>query len=191
MSGLSFIKQYVTKPRTVGAVWPSSKYLAAKMVADIDFETADTIVEYGPGTGVFTDKILKARNPETKVLLLEFNPEFCALLDEKYKGQPNLYIVNDSAAEVGKYLGQYDIKLADYIISGLPFASLPLEVSSRILSETKKCLISGGKFITFQYTLLRKGFIEEYFSEIGIKRELRNIPPAYVFSCGNEPEVIQ
>ena len=183
MNGLSFIKQYVTKPRTVGAVWPSSRYLAAKMVADINFACARAIVEYGPGTGVFTDKVLAARNPDTTVILLEFNPEFCRLLKEKYVNQPNLHIINDSAAEVGKYLAQYDIPFADYIISGLPFASLPQEVSSHILGETRKHLAPGGKFITFQYTLLRKGFIEEYFNEISISRELRNLPPAYVLSC--------
>jgi len=183
MSGLSFIKQYLTKPRTVGAVWPSSKYLAAKMVRDINFQSADCIVEYGPGTGVFTDKLLKARKQGTMLILLEFNPEFCKLLQEKYQHERNLFIVNDSAENIEKYLSQNNIQQADYIISGLPFASLPLEVSTRILQQTKKFLKPGGRFITFQYTKIRKDFIAQYFSEIDIKRELRNIPPAYVFSC--------
>jgi len=183
MSGLSFIKQYITKPRTVGAIWPSSKYLAKKMVQDIDFDTGEYIVEYGPGTGVFTDKILKARRQSTAVLLIENNQEFYNLLVEKYSREPNMYIINGSAENVGDYMAQHKIPYADYIVSGLPFASLPQDVSTRILAQTKKHLKQGGRFITFQYTLLKKDFIAQHFGEITIRRELRNIPPAYVLSC--------
>lgn len=183
MNGLSFIKEYITKPRTVGAIWPSSKYLAAGMVRDIDFDTACCIVEYGPGTGVFTDKIIKARKPDTLVLLLEKNTEFCRLLQEKYKDETNLFILNDSAENIGEYLSQHGILQADYVISGLPFASLPQEVSQRILEQTQKHLKQEGRFITFQYTLLKKDFIGQFFGDISIKRVLRNIPPAYVLSC--------
>ncbi|MCL2360745.1 MAG: SAM-dependent methyltransferase [Defluviitaleaceae bacterium] len=183
MSGLSFIKEYITKPRTVGAIWPSSKYLAKKMVADIDFGTAKYIVEYGPGTGVFTDRILQARNPDTVVLLIENNQEFHSLLTRKYQHHPNLNIEYGSAANLETYLEKNNIPQADYIISGLPFASLPPEVSAQILAQTKKHLAPEGRFVTFQYTLLKKDFIGEYFPDIEIKRELRNIPPAHVLSC--------
>jgi len=183
ISGLSFIKQYVTKPRTVGAVLPSSKYLAEKMMRGIDFNAAKCIVEYGAGTGVFTDKILKLRKPDTVVLLFENNPEFYTLLEEKYSGEASLYIINDSAEHVGEYLNKHNIAFADYIVSGLPFASLPQAVSTKIMEHTKKSLRQGGCFITFQYTLLKKDFIGQYFQDISVTRELRNVPPAYVFCC--------
>jgi len=183
MSGLSFIKQYITKPRTVGAVLPSSRYLADKMIQDIDFDNAQCIVEYGAGTGVFTDKLLKQRNADTLLLLFENNTEFYMLLTEKYSGEANLHIVNDSAEHIGAYLHKYNVGYADYIISGLPFASLPQTVSSKIMTQTKKYLKQGGSFITFQYTLLKKDFIRQYFRDITVKRELRNVPPAYVFCC--------
>lgn len=183
MEILSFIKQYITKPRTVGAILPSSKYLANRMIEDIDFKCASYIVEYGSGTGIFTEKIVKRRKKGTKVLLFESNKEFCNLLKEKYKDESNIYIINDSAEYIGKYMEKYDIPWIDYIISGLPFASLPNEVSSNILKETQKYLNEDGKFITFQYTLLKKDFIKNYFNEISIKREVRNLPPAYVLYC--------
>ena len=183
MNGLKFLKEYITKPRTVGAVWPSSKYLAKKMIANVDFAKAKYIVEYGPGTGVFTDKILQARNSDTVVLLIENNQEFYSQLVEKYKTYPNLHIEHGSAADIEIYLKKYNLPHTDYIISGLPFASLPQEVSTKILAETKKHLAPGGRFITFQYTLLKKGFFEQYFGKIEIKRELRNIPPAYILTC--------
>jgi len=185
MERLSFIKEYITKPRTVGAVIPSSKYLAHKMLENIDFGCANYIVEYGPGTGVFTKEMLQRRKSNTKILLLESNKAFYDLLMEKYKDEPNLYIINDSVEFIEKYLTRFDIPWIDYIISGLPFASLPIEVSAKILDLTRENLKEEGKFITFQYTLLKKEFIQRYFPEVSIKREMRNVPPAYVFCCGH------
>ena len=183
MSALKFILQYITKPRTVGAVLPSSKYLARKMAAHVDFDKASNIVEYGPGTGVFTDEILVRRKPDTQLFLLERNPEFAEQLTKKYKNTQNVTVINDTAEKIGKYLIMYSIPKADYILSGLPFASLPKEVSENILKETKKHLSDGGRFITFQYTLFRKSIFARHFCEISITHEIRNIPPAYVLCC--------
>lgn len=183
MERLSFIIQYITKPRSVGAILPSSKYLANKMIEDIDFDQAKYIVEYGPGTGVFTKELIENRKKGTVILLFEGNKEFCKVLKQKYNDEPNLHIINDSAEHIGKYLDRYTIPYADYIVSGLPFASLPYQVSLNILEQTQKHLKVDGKFITFQYTLLKKDFIGQYFNELSIKREIRNIPPAYVFCC--------
>ena len=184
-NGLSFIKQYITKPRTVGAVLPSSKYLADEMTSNINFNKATCIVEYGPGTGVFTDNIINHKNTNTIVLLFENNLEFYNLLNDKYSDVANIHVINDSAEYVGKYLQHHGIEFADYIVSGLPFASLPQDVSIKILHQTKEYLKPGGSFITFQYTLLKKDFIEQFFPEIDVKREVRNVPPAYVFCCLN------
>lgn len=189
MKRLSFIMQYILNPRTVGAVLPSSQRLAEKMITNIDFAKAQYIVEYGPGTGVFTDKLLKNRNKDTIILLIENNREFYDLLEEKYKEETNLYIINDSAENIDKYLKIYSIPCVDYVVSGLPFASLPVGVSSNILSKTRMILNQDGDFITFQYTLLKKGFINKYFKSISIKRELINMPPAYVFCCSNDTHV--
>ena len=183
MGKLTFVKQYITKPKFIGAVLPSSKYLANKMVEDIDFNRAECIIEYGPGTGVFTEKLIENRKVDTIILLIEYNHEFYNILKEKFKNVQNLHVINDSAEYVDKYLTQYDVPRVDYIVSGLPFASLPQKVSSNILDKTQKYLNEDGKFITFQYTLLKKNLIQQYFSKISVKREVRNIPPAYVFCC--------
>lgn len=185
MENLSFLKQYVRKPKTVGAIFPSSKYLAKKMVEDIDFDRAECIVEYGSGTGVFTKELIERRRENTVILIFEYNYKFYELLKEKFEDQRNLCIINDTAENVDKYLLRFNLDCADYIVSGLPFASLPRKVSERILEKTKKVLKKDGLFITFQYTLFKKGFISDFFNNIEIKRELRNIPPAYVFKCSN------
>ncbi|MFC9539084.1 class I SAM-dependent methyltransferase [Lysinibacillus sp. NPDC056959] len=185
MKSFSFIFQYLLNPRKIGAVLPSSNYLAEKMVGSIDFHNAKYIVELGPGIGVFTDKIIENRNQHTVVMLIENNKEFCTLLKEEYKNEKNLIIINDSAEEIDKYTKDFNIPYIDYVVSGLPFASLPKSSSSAILIKTKKLLRKNVIFITFQYTLLKKGLIGHYFKQINIKREYRNIPLAYVFSCSN------
>jgi len=180
---LSFVFQYLFKPRTVGAVMPSSKYLAEKMVAGIDFDNARCIVEYGPGTGPFTEEILKRRNKETTVILLEYNDTFCKLLQEKYHNEENLHIINSTAETIGAQLEKFGFAYVDYIVSGLPFASLPAAVSQNILKQTRRYLKNDGYFITFQYTLMKKGLIGQFFKNIEIEKEIRNLPPAYVLRC--------
>lgn len=183
MKIMKFLIEYLKSPRTVGAVAPSSERLAERMVRGIDFKNAEFIVEYGPGTGVFTDKLVKEKNKDTILILLECNKEFCTQLKERYNGFDNIILINDSAENIDKYLKQYNINKVDYVVSGLPFASLPKDVSNKILRQTKNVLNKDGLFITFQYTLLKKEFIAGYFEKIHIERVLFNVPPAYVLKC--------
>jgi len=170
----------------VGAIMPSSKYLAKKMIETINFSKAQYIVEYGPGTGVFTDKLINRRKNNTVILLIEYNYEFFTLLSEKYKEERNLYVIHGSAENVDKYLADYNIPYVDYVVSGLPFASLPKNISSAILKKTKSILREDGNFITFQYTLFMKQYINKYFGIINVNKEYRNMPPAYVLNCSNK-----
>lgn len=186
MKKLIFLLQYIIRPRTVGAIMPSSKYLAEKMIDTINFSSAKYIVEYGPGTGVFTDKLINKRNKDTIILLIEYNDEFYMSLVEKYKNESNLYIIHGSAENVDKYLEDYNISCVDYVVSGLPFASLPKNMSSSILKKTKSILRENGKFITFQYTLFMKQYINKYFGIINVNKEYRNMPPAYILNCSNK-----
>jgi phospholipid N-methyltransferase len=180
-----FLIEYFKSPRTIGAVAPSSVKLAEKMADDIDFERAKCIVEYGPGTGVFTDRLIRNIKKNTMLMLVEYNDEFCKQLEEKYSDYSNVVIVNDSAENIDKHLQKYNIKEVDCVVSGLPFASLPKNMSTKILSKTKNILRKNGLFITFQYTLLKKGYIGSYFKDISCERVVLNIPPAYVLKCQN------
>jgi len=183
MKVVSFILQYIVHPKEVGALLPSSAYLGNKMIEGVNFSRAKYIVEYGPGTGVFTDKILRKREPRTKLILVENNKQFYTMLKEKYNHDKNIIIVNGSAENIIQYLRDFEIPYVDYVVSGLPFASLPAIVSHSILSNTRKILDKDGIFITFQYTKLKKALIQQYFSKVKVKREIRNMPPAYIFQC--------
>ena len=183
MKNITFLTQYLTNPRTVGAVLPSSKYLSHKMLDEINFKTANCIIEYGSGTGAFTKEILKRRERETMIILFEYNKEFFKILKENFETEPNLFIINDSAENIEKHLKDLNILSADFIVSGLPFASLPTDMSNSILTNTLNILNQDGLFITFQYTKCKISFMKQFFSHINIKKEYRNVPPAYILSC--------
>ncbi|MCM2677483.1 class I SAM-dependent methyltransferase [Alkalicoccobacillus plakortidis] len=183
MRNIKFLTQYITNPRTVGAVLPSSKYLSYKMLDQVNFKTANCIIEYGSGTGAFTKEILKRRKKETTIVLVEYNKEFFNILKENFENEPNLFIINDSAENIEKHLNDLNITSVDFIVSGLPFASLPTEMSDKILTNTLNILNQNGLFITFQYTKLKIAYMERFFPHIQIEKEYRNVPPAYILSC--------
>ncbi|WP_297520806.1 rRNA adenine N-6-methyltransferase family protein [uncultured Clostridium sp.] len=178
-----FLLEYIKNPRKVGAVAPSSRFLANKMLSKVDFESAKCIIEYGPGTGAFTEKLVARANENTKVILIEINKEFYHKLNRLYGHKKNVLILNESAENIDDILKRYNIEKVDYIVSGLPFASLPKEVSDKILTKTAEIIENSGEFITFQYSLVKKSLFDRFFEEICTDKTYMNIPPAYVLRC--------
>lgn len=179
MDIIQFMKQSILYPRTVGAIVPSSHFSAKKMIEPIDFEHVLTIVELGAGTGVFTKELVKKKGKETKLIVFEINKEFANKLKEKYKQDASIIIINDSAEK----LVQYGLKNIEYIISGLPFATLERQISKQILNNVSSVLKEEGKFITIQYTRKQFKFISSFFNAFQTKRACVNIPPAYILIC--------
>lgn len=178
----NFLKEYISQPDTIGAIAPSSRYLATAMADSIDFAKARCIVEYGAGTGVFTREVAARKKPGTVYIVIEQNDRFYEMLQRQFQGTAGLALVHGDAKDVCRFLEEQGFQHADYIISGLPFTSLPEPASRRILSQTRKAVGTEGVFTTFQYTLLRKRFLEEYFHIRKIFRIWRNFPPAYVLN---------
>lgn len=178
-----FLKEYIRNPRTIGAVAPSSKYLARDMVKNIDFSDCSAVAEYGAGTGIFTAEVIRNRKKGTKYLVIEQNEYFYNILCRKFGKCRDVYIIHGSAENLGKYMRKYGIDKVDCIISGLPFASLPSDVSDRILSSTRKIISeSDGRFITFQYTLFKVKLFRRFFDISGTDLTLCNLPPAFVLT---------
>ncbi len=175
-----FLLEYLKNPRKIGAIAPSGNGLSRKMVKPIDFRAAKVIVEYGSGTGAFTRELVIRRKIDTTLILIEQNEDFCRVLNEIFQNQPNLHIIHGSAEYVNCYLSAYGFQEADYIVSGLPFTSLPQNISSSILAETRKAIGHNGTFITFQYSLVKQKFFEKYFQITERLKEMKNLPPAFV-----------
>jgi phosphatidylethanolamine/phosphatidyl-N-methylethanolamine N-methyltransferase len=179
----TFLKGFLREPRTVGSIAPSSQWLVRAMLDEAGIAAAQVIVEFGPGTGVFTDEIIRRMRPDARLLVFEVHQQFSADLQARID-DPRVAVIADSAAEVNRYLQQMGLQQADCIVSGLPFTSLPRPVTHAILEATRHALRVGGVFVTYQYTPVLRNLLRSYFPATRITRYvLRNIPPALVFVC--------
>jgi phospholipid N-methyltransferase len=183
----SFVEEFFRNPATVGSLVPSSRELTDKVMEPIDFASASCIIEYGPGTGVFTDVLLQRRRAETVILLVEVNRRFSEILKERYSSQPNVHIVHGSADKTGEYLAKIGREKADYVVCGLPFSSLPRRLGWRILEHTQQLLQPAGKLILFQYSLRNKRLFERFFTSLSDTHVLLNLPPAHVLVYAPNP----
>lgn len=184
-----FFAEFVKKPGVVGAVVPSSGSLARKMVEWIDWPSARTVIEYGPGTGVFTQRIRERLHPKGTLLAIEINPQFASSLSHRY---PDVRVCQDSVQNVEAVCRREGITHVDAIVCGLPWALLGEEDQADILRGTMAVLKPGGEFATFAYLqglvlpaarrFRRK--LRQHFSRIERSRTAwTNFPPARVYRC--------
>lgn len=169
------------RDKNVGAITASSPFGVRKVCNKIDFDKRNVIVEYGPGTGVFTKFILKKMNPQSKLILIETNKHF---IDELKKIKDSrVRICNDSAENVEEVLRQCNEKTADYIISGIPFSFFDEALKKRIINNTHRALSKGGKCLIYQYSYHVKKYLQEYFDVIHHDFELLNILPLFILEA--------
>lgn len=186
---LTFLKSYINRPGETGAVWPSSPQLCKRIVSGFDWDTANYVVEYGPGTGVVTEQIQHYLRPTAKYFAIEKNPTFCRILRNKF---PRLDICEGSVENVVAFCRERSFPHLDLIISGLPWASFPEALQDRCLESMMEVLRPGGGFSTFAYSQFlflpaarrfRKR-LNHYFSKVTTTRTVwRNFPPALVYHC--------
>lgn len=185
---LHFFWSFLRNPRHVGAVWPSSRYLARALVAGMNLSPGDLVVEYGPGTGAVTAAIDAALPDDVEYLGIELNEEFVAMLRKRF---PNRKFHHGSVAEVERILSDAGLGRAKIIISGLPFASLPCEERIKIIDGTARALHADGQFRTFQYvhafgmrkaSEFRKSMEQRFRALRRSSPVICNLPPAYVLS---------
>src|SRR5262245_26236199 len=145
---LLFLGRFLRSPRTVGAIAPSSRILARRMVDGLALERETRLVELGPGTGSFTRVIRERLHEGARYLGIDREAEFVPILRERLHG---LEYLCDSVENLKRIAAEKHLLPLDHIISGLPFASLPESVTLPILDEVHQCLREGGTFTTFQY----------------------------------------
>lgn len=185
----NFLVEFAKSPTRMGAVAPSSPYLARELVLDHELRNADVVLEYGPGTGAFTRDILASIGGQTKFVAFEVNPQMTRILRERY---PEMLVYEESVHAVPKVLTDLNIEKVDCIVSGLPWASFDRDTQDRILEITRSVLKDGGLFTTFAYfhglvlpsAQAFRQALRHYFSDVLISDIVwRNVPPALVYSC--------
>ena len=164
----------------VGSVIPTSRAAIQTLLNTVDWRDVSCVVEYGPGTGVFTRALLSKVGPETKVVAIDLNPVFTEYL-RKAVHDPRLIVVDGSAADIESILADHGIAHADYVISGLPFSTLPRAVADAIMDATARALRPGGAFLVYQYSLFVMPMLKARFGRVDLARAWRCVPPARLF----------
>jgi len=186
---LVFLKQFLRHPVQVGAVAPSSPPLVRQMVEWIDWGSARSVVEYGPGTGVFTEAIRSRLHPEGRFFAIEQAPDLATLTRARC---PGTQVYEASAADVGRLCDIEGIDSIDAILCGLPWAAFPESLQRQIMEATVQRLRPGGQFATFAYwqgVVLPAGRrfsrrLRHTFSSVHRSPTAwRNLPPAFVYRC--------
>jgi phosphatidylethanolamine/phosphatidyl-N-methylethanolamine N-methyltransferase len=166
----------------VGSMTPSSRFLAAKMLNHIPIKDAKVVVELGPGTGVFTEKILEMLGANTQLIVVELNDDFFNTLENKFH-HPNLHLKHGSADQIEFYLKELGFDKADLIISSLPLANFPSELRNNVIETAKNCLDNNGRFVQFQYSLQSLKTLKRNFHTVKVNFTAFNFPPAFVYTC--------
>jgi phosphatidylethanolamine/phosphatidyl-N-methylethanolamine N-methyltransferase len=174
-----FLKSWFDKPLLMGAVTPSSPDLAKMMASYVDPAIPGPVIELGPGTGPVTEALIKRGIAPHRLVLVEFNPEFCKLLKKRY---PTATIVEGDAYNITKTLQNVLTEPAAAMLSGLPLFTKPVETRLDLLEAAQDLMIKGAPFIQFTYAVvppIPKN--PDRYEAIRSPNIWLNIPPARVW----------
>jgi phospholipid N-methyltransferase len=175
-----FLRGFLKNPVMVGSIIPSSRVLIEKMLSPVDWENTRLFVEYGPGVGTFTRPVLDLLGPDATLVTVDTNADFTRYLRESID-DPRLVPVTGSAADIEHIRQDRGLGSADYVLSGLPFSTLPPGVGDSIAAATAKVIRPGGAFLVYQFSPKVLDFIKPHFDSIKRGFEWINVPPATLF----------
>jgi phospholipid N-methyltransferase len=187
---VTYLREFITSPAMVGALAPSSRVLAQAIVQDAAVGAADVVLEYGPGTGVFTEFILRELAPGARFAAIELNSSFARTFRSRY---PGVTLFEDSVANVHTLCRAAGFRSVDCIVSGLPWIMFPERLQVQCLDEMMRVLEPGARFVTFSYVHSQpilagaKRFsrlLPAYFKTVSRSPIVwRNFPPAFIYRC--------
>jgi len=191
---LDFMREVFRSNKSTGAIAPSGRALAERVTELAEVRHADVVVEFGPGTGVFTEMIEQKRKPSAYFCALEVNESFVEATRTRC---PSVDVIHDSAQNLLVHLSKKGFDACDVIVSGLPWTRFPDPLQDSILEATHNALRPGGKFVTFAYSSsplvpngrkFFKGKLNATFHSVS-KSDIvwNNFPPAVVFVATKKP----
>lgn len=183
MSKIDFFKTFI-KDKDVASVVPTSLHCVKKVCSNINFEDDFTLVEYGPGDGVFPKYILDKMSDASRMILIEANEDFAAKLKETFTDS-RVEIHNALAGDIESVLKAEDIGKIDYVLSGIPFSFLKKNRKREVLRATKAILKDGGLFLAYQTSGHLKKPVMEVFGNYETDFVPLNIPPYFVYKVIN------
>src|ERR1700758_1909192 len=174
-----FLRSWIEKPLHVGAVMPSGRLLARTMAQYVDVDSSGPVVELGPGTGAITSALIERGVDQKRLVLVEYNPGFCALLRDRY---PHAKVVQGDAYRLRDTLWNVLASPATAIVSGLPLVTKPMLTRLRLIRDAFLALAPGGPFLQFTYSVVPP--IPKSLPGVSTEASERiwmNLPPARVW----------
>ena len=175
-----FFEGFLKHPIMVGSIIPSSRFIVEKMLKPVDWANCQLFVEYGPGVGTFCQPVLDRLPRDGCLIVIDTNPLFIDYL-RKTISDSRFTAVLGSAAEVDDIVRAHGHEKADYVLSGLPFSTLPDGVGPAIADATYDIIRPGGAFLVYQYSARARDYMARNFTRIDDDFEARNIPPCRLF----------
>ena len=175
-----FFQGFLKHPVMVGAVLPSSSFVIDRVLSRVDWKRAKVFVEYGPGIGTFCQPVLDRLPADAKLIAIDTNPDFIAYLGDAIRDSRFVPVLG-SAEDVAQILAEHGHDGADYVLSGLPFSTLPPGVGDAIARATANVLRPDGAFLVYQYRPKCRTFFAPYLPDIAHAIEWRNLPPTQIY----------
>jgi phosphatidylethanolamine/phosphatidyl-N-methylethanolamine N-methyltransferase len=174
-----FLRSWIEKPLHMGAVMPSSKLLARTMAQYVDVDAEGPVVELGPGTGAITNALIEHGVDQKRLVLVEYNPGFCALLRDRY---PHARVVQGDAYKLRDSLWKVLDVPASAVVSGLPLVTKPMLTRLKLMRDAFVALAPGAPFVQFTYSVAPP--IPKSLPGVSTEASERiwmNLPPARVW----------
>ena len=176
-----FLRSWLERPLVTGAVTPSGKMLARTMAAYADPRVSGPVIELGPGTGPVTEALIRRGIDPDRLVLIEFNPDFCELLRRRF---PGVTVVRGDAYRIRDTLGNLLKEPCAATISSLPLFTKPMEQRLELLQGAHDLMHPGAPFVQFTYApappIPARCDIGSYTASRSAKVWL-NLPPARVW----------
>jgi phosphatidylethanolamine/phosphatidyl-N-methylethanolamine N-methyltransferase len=182
---LAFLHSFIQRPKQVGSIVPSSRFLERRIVRAARAQYARVVVELGPGTGGTTRALLRAMPRDAHLLAIEINPRFADFL--RGMGDPRLSVHQGTAAEIGQALEAHALPAPDSILSGIPFSTIERGVGRDILRSVHDVLQPGGVFVAYQVRNRVEQLGREVFGRGRVQTEILNVPPVRVYRWEKSP----
>jgi phosphatidylethanolamine/phosphatidyl-N-methylethanolamine N-methyltransferase len=174
-----FLRSWIEKPLHVGAVMPSGRLLARTMAHYVDPYADGPVVELGPGTGAITNALIDRGVDPKRLVLVEYNPGFCALLRDRY---PQAKVVQGDAYTLRDTLWNVLSAPATAVVSGLPLVTKPMMTRLKLIRDAFASLAPGAPFVQFTYAVVPP--IPKSLPGVSTEASERiwmNLPPARVW----------
>ena len=171
-----FLRGFLEQPRMVGSIIPSSRATIDAMLAPVDWNTCRLFVEYGPGVGTFCRPVLERLRRDGELIVIDTNPLYIDYLKRTIHDS-RFHAVLGSAEDVEDIVASLGHDGADYVLSGLPFSTLPEGVGPAIAAATHRVVRPGGAFLTYQFSAVARDLTARHFPRVETGFVWLNIPP--------------